>query len=93
MDAEDLEDWITEARAKDHLGWDNDDDRLRYMLLEENFYDKSAFVTTFDTPEEAAVYHDGQEYPEDWRIVALVDTQTGEEYYPVTTTTWELRPE
>ena len=89
----DLEDYIESARAKDQLGWDNDDDRQRYVLVEESRYDGSYYVTSFETPFDAAEYHDIQEYPEDWIIETLIDTKTGDQYYAVQSTTWELKPE
>lgn len=33
-----------------------------------------------DSPEQAAAYHDNQEYAEDWAIVALVDLDTGDAF-------------
>ena len=88
-----LDDYIEDARAKDQLGWDNDDDRKRYALVEQSWYDDSYYVTTFDDPEEAAGYHDNQEYPEDWKIEGLFDRFNGDVWYAVPTTRWELKPE
>lgn len=56
-------------------------DAGRYLLIERNVGgDKPAhWFSIHYSPEDAAEYHDGQEYAEDWEIEVLVDLETGEE--------------
>lgn len=51
----------------------------RWLLIERNVSHGTPpyWLTTHDTPEAAADYHDGQEYVEDWTLVKLVDLDTG----------------
>jgi hypothetical protein len=49
----------------------------RFLLVERTHYDGLHYLTTHETPEDAADYHDGQEYPDDWSIVELIDLDTG----------------
>lgn len=58
-----------------------------YILIEENVRG-GYWLTSFDTPERAADYHDNQEYGEEWTIVELVNVETGESLSPSTETTW-----
>lgn len=60
----------------------------QFLLIEESRFDGEVCVTTWNTPAEAADYHDGQEYPEDWPIKKLIDLDTGNELRPVTVTEW-----
>ncbi len=64
----------------------------RYVLVERSVHDSSVWVTLAETLEAAGEYHDTQEYPEDWPIVGLWDLDTGEEYYPVPHTSFEVKP-
>lgn len=64
-----------------------------WLLVEKSRHEPAhgdLFVTHFGSPEDAFDYHDGQEYPEDWPIVGLVNLDTGHVYDAtqlVTTTT------
>jgi|SRR5581483_1792633 len=64
----------------------------RYLLVERSIYDHTVWVTLAESLEAAGEYHDTQEYPEDWTIEGLWDLDTGEEYYPVPHTSWEVKP-
>lgn len=64
----------------------------KFVLVERGSHPASAgehAFTTYDTPEQAAAEHDGQESAEDWPAVALVDLTTGVEMYAVTRTAFE----
>jgi hypothetical protein len=65
-------------------------DRLRWALVERSKYGQT-WVTLHATPQDAADYHDGQEYVEDWGDYELFDLDTGDSYYPEIATTWHLR--
>jgi hypothetical protein len=52
----------------------------RFLLVEQSRYDARHFLSSHASPEQAAAYRDGQEYPEDWEIVTLVDLDTGHEF-------------
>jgi hypothetical protein len=52
----------------------------RFALIESSIHDSSLYVTTHDTRQDAADYHDGQECPDYWRILSLVCLDTGCEY-------------
>ena len=52
----------------------------RFLLVEQSRYDALRFLSAHADTEEAAAYRDGQEYPEDWAVVTLVDLDTGEEF-------------
>lgn len=64
----------------------------RFVLVERSVHDSSVWVTLAETLEAAGEYHDTQEYPEDWPIEGLWDLDTGEEYYPVPNTSFEVKP-
>ena len=66
-----------------------------FILVEKSRHDSSYYVTVHDTPQGAAEYHDGQEYPEDWNIEFLENVETGEILEPQTsfTTTWTPKQE
>lgn len=59
---------------------DIDDPPKQYLLVEKNHgraaYAQSHFLTTHDSLDQAAAYHLGQEYREDWQIVFAVDLDT-----------------
>jgi len=59
----------------------------RYLLIERGKYGDD-WCTLWHTPKDAADYHDGQEYIEDWGDYRLYDLDTGDEFYPEVTTTW-----
>lgn len=61
----------------------------RYLLLEENTHG-GWWLSTFDTPEDAADAHANQEYASEWtRTELLVDLDTGANYWPGPATfTW-----
>ena len=52
----------------------------RFLLVEKSRYDALHFLSAHDSPEQAAEYVDGQEYPDDWKIVTLVDLDTGDAF-------------
>ncbi len=53
----------------------------RYALVERSRIDPSAhYVTTHPTKEAAAGHYAGQEEPQDWTVVLLVDLVTGERF-------------
>lgn len=60
----------------------------RYLLVEQTHYDGGHYLTTHAAPEDAADYHDGQEYPDDWTIIELVDLDTGRTFDHAETTTF-----
>lgn len=60
----------------------------RFLLVERSRYDASIFVTSWETADHAAEYHDGQEEPDDWPILLLVDLDSGDRFEPTTTTSW-----
>ena len=53
------------------------DRTCRYLLVERSRYDGSHWLSSHASMANAADYHDGQEYPEDWNIVGLYDLETG----------------
>lgn len=64
--------------TSDTEGCNGDD---RYALVERNTRDSGEYwITTFPVIQDAAEYHDGQEYPEDWIIEVLIDLATDERY-------------
>lgn len=72
-----------------HCGHVALDTAERFLLVETNRYDGSAYVTVHESAEAAAQYHDRQEYPEDWPIQTLIDLDSDARFSPITTTTWE----
>jgi hypothetical protein len=64
----------------DNTGIADIDEPRQYLLVEKNHgraaYAQSHFLTTHDSLDEAAAYHLGQEYREDWQIVFAVDLDT-----------------
>lgn len=76
-------------------GWTKDDwdVRQRFILVECNRHGGQYWLTSHDTMEDAAKYHDEQEYPEDFAIEDLYDTQTGLHHYAVPHTTFEANPD
>lgn len=52
----------------------------RYALIEVNVAGSTPpyWITTHDTPSDAAAYSIYQEYASDWGIVSLIDLQTGD---------------
>jgi hypothetical protein len=56
-------------------------DAGRYLLVEvAHRHDGRHWMSGHDSPEAAARYHDGQEYADDWKIVTVVDLDTGEAF-------------
>jgi len=49
----------------------------RYLLLERSTDGNGHFASVHHSPDAAAEYIDGQEYPDDWELVTLVDLDTG----------------
>lgn len=59
----------------------------RYLLIERSPQYGKKWYTLHDSIEDAAGYHDGQEYPEDWATLELVDLdEPFKEFYAETTT-------
>ena len=52
------------------------DDPHRYVLVERNAQTRGYWITTHDTPAEAADYLDMQEFPDDYECCGLYDTLT-----------------
>lgn len=65
------------------------DDLARWLLIERSVYDGELYLTSHNSPDEAADYHDFQEYVDDWIVDALVDLDTGTTRMASTQTTWE----
>lgn len=64
----------------------------RYLLCERSSRFGRAWFTLHESPEDAAEYHDGQEYPEDWGELELVDLdEPMREFYSETQTTFVER--
>lgn len=61
-----------------------------YLLIESGRFNETCY-TLWDSPEEAADYNTNQEYAEDWSDCALIDLDTGDEFTPTHTITWERR--
>ena len=59
--------------------------RGRFVLVQKSRFG-GFWLTSFDSPGDAAEYHDGEEYPEDWPIIELLDTQTGCRYEAIQST-------
>ena len=78
---------ILGGRLIDH-GCELDVEPLRFMLIETSTCGGEAWITTFDSVDLAAAYHDGQEYRPDWDIEALHDLDYGDRFEAVTTTHW-----
>lgn len=55
------------------------DEAKPYLLIEENVRGGEWWLTMFSTPDDAADYHAGQEYPDEWNIDRLVDLRDGSE--------------
>ena len=64
------------------------DPTKRYLLVEQSRFDGTFYLTSHDSRDAAATYHDSQENPDDWPIHQLVDLKTGVVIPHVTTTTW-----
>lgn len=64
----------------------------RYALVEMNVGGSTPpyWVTTHDTPSDAANYSINQEYASDWGIVSLTDLQTGDRVQTTTATVVEV---
>lgn len=62
----------------------------RFLLVEHNRLSATVWLSTWATPEEAAEYHDGQEYADDWFKCELIELSTGAELIGVTRTTFEV---
>ena len=59
----------------------------RFTLVEvAHHHDGRHFLSSHANPDDAARYHDEQEYAEDWLIVVLVDLDTGDSYSAETRT-------
>mgnify|MGYP001588867352 FL=1 len=56
------------------------DPNERFLLVETSKYDGTLYLSTHDSPSDAAAYHDGGEEPEDWPGDRLIDLDTGEVY-------------
>ena len=70
-------------------GWEvaeDADDDLPFVLIEASIYDGGHWLTRWVSLDAAADYHDGQEYPDDWDIVEVVDLSTGDRYQATTRT-------
>lgn len=65
------------------------DDVRRFLFVERSVHSGGASWATFDSPEDAASYHLGQECPEYWDAAYLLDLDTGERLSPVATVTWQ----
>lgn len=69
----------------------------RYLLVEENLGaarpEQTHYLTTHDALGDAAEYHLGQEYPEDWSIAFAVDLDNGQRYSgEIAGVTWSAEP-
>lgn len=63
-------------------------------LVERSAYaNGEIYITMHKDIAAAAIYHDSQEFPEDWSIRACVNVDTGERYFPIPKTTFELYPD
>lgn len=60
----------------------------RYLLVEENRTLKGFWLSSHDSPETAADYHDSQERVANWPVLVLVDLRTGDRYQAVPSTSW-----
>ena len=59
----------------------------RFVLVElAHRHDGRHWLSGHASPDDAARYHDGQEYAEDWLILTLVDLDTGDRYSAETRT-------
>ena len=69
-----------------------DGEPKRYALVEMNVAGSTPpyWVTTHDTPSDAAAYSINQEYASDWDIVSLTDLQTGERVQTTVATVVEV---
>ncbi|MDA8316479.1 MAG: hypothetical protein M0010_15110 [Actinomycetota bacterium] len=65
------------------------DDVHRFLLVERSVISGGASWATFDSLEEAASYHVGQECPEYWDAAYLLDLDTGERFSPVAAMAWQ----
>lgn len=61
-----------------HIYEDETDPAKRYLLVEASRFDGALYLTSHDSPEDAATYHDTQEHPDDWPIHQFVDLETDE---------------
>lgn len=57
---------------------------LQYLLVESSRIDGGYWLTPFSTTDQAADYHDSQEYAGDWSVEGLYDLDTGNRFDPVT---------
>lgn len=64
------------------------DDLGRFLLIEVSRFDGELWITTFDSPDDAGVYRDNQEFPEDWPRSEFYDLDTGDRYSESTKTTY-----
>lgn len=70
------------------LCFPDDESVPRFLLMEHAPKYGRVWHTLHKTPEDAANYHDGQEYVEDWGVYKLFDLDNGDEFVPEIKTTW-----
>lgn len=59
-----------------------------YLLVEQN--ERGGYwLSIHHDPDDAADYHNGDEYAEEWTVVALVDLRTGKRYTASTVIVWD----
>ena len=82
-----------DAYVAEHEGQIHDrelaDPSGRYLLVEVSRFDGTLFLSSHESPEAAAAYHDGQDEPGDWPVHKLIDLEAGEAVPHVTEVTHE----
>jgi hypothetical protein len=80
-----------DAYAAEHEGqiYDREltDPSGRYLLVEVSRFDGTLLLSSHNSPEVAAAYHDGQDEPADWPVLELIDLEAGEAVPHVTEVT------
>jgi hypothetical protein len=77
---------IEQEIAENRHGWSHTDEQ--YVLIENGLFEP-IWVTCHHTPADAAAYHLGQEYLEDWNVHSLIDLDTGQRFDATHSLTWE----
>jgi|SRR5215471_10331333 len=87
-----LRDWLD--RHGDQLDPDHEPPSMfelaPWLLVQRNVWGHQYRASTHATPAQAAVAYQAQQYPEDWRIVELLNLDTGRRLTAVDAIRWRV---